>query len=757
MTNGFLILTVGSLANLLLGTIVWRYSRKISVKAPFFLLTLALVLWSIANHISVTVSEPATILLWMRVVMSLATLQAASFLLFALSFPDGLPSKYYKHLPYFTVLILVTLVVTQTGLLFSGVDIDSFTGQRGPIVGPGMLVFLLVAVGSILLGLINLIIKYLNYSGKNKVLISYLFIGIFIMFFMLIFNNLILVVLFKFDSNVQLGPIYTLPFVLFTSYAILKHQLFDIRVVIRKIVVYSTLLVVIFGVYSGIVFALTAYLPLNQTVGSLVAALLIAIGFEPLKKRLQTATEKFLFVSDYDPDEEIKKLSATLSNVIDLDEALRSLMQSVMTAVKLERAATVVLTRNESEHITKEVDDLVKEDKGEKPHELNIKSVQEVNFKAPDRLLGPNMQPVIEYFNKKPTIQLVQTMTQEIEDAEQIYQNLTRKVAKGQHLDLAEGARVLAIKKKIVNELTKLKIAIVIPIMVKNKLVGLVFFGDKLSNDSFYEQDLNFLGVVGSQTANAIEKARFYEEDQLKSEFVSIASHELLTPTAAIEGYLSMILEEKMGQIDPKAEEYLWKVFNSSKRLSRLVKDLLSISRIESGRIKIEPKVFNLNELVQQQIDQLSVRAQEASLYLKFNPTKAPVEVFADPERVAQAVVNIVGNGIKYTKKGGVEVKIVPKSKQVELQVIDTGVGLSAEDREHLFQKFSRIDNRQTAGIAGTGLGLYITKSMIELMGGSVAVQSKVGVGSTFSFTLPRGSARNANIKRLKPIKNNHP
>ncbi len=760
MSSGLLILIIGSLANLMLGWLVFRNSKRRSIKLPFFLLTLAIVFWAIANYISIVEVRPESILFWMRTVMSLAVFQSVFFLLFALSFPEGLPKKYFKILSYYYIpLVLFAVILTQTKFLFSGVNIDDITNQRSPIIQPGMVVFVVVAIGSILAGLINLIIKYRKFIGRKRLLIGYLFIGIFIMFFLLIFNNLIVVVIFKYDSYVQLGPIYTLPFVLITTYAILKHQLFDIRVVIRKIVVYSVLLAVVFGVYSGVVSLLTSYLPINQTMGSLVAALFIAFGFDPLKKKLTATTEKYLFVSEYNDDEEIKKLSSTLSSVIDLDEALRSLMQNVMSAVKLERAATLVLSRNVEHPNTKEVDDLLNEEQGKKAKEITVKRIQEVNFKAPDRLLGPSMQPVIEYFNKKPTIQLLQTMIQEVEESELIYQNLTKKVSKGQHLDLAEGGRVLAIKKKVIEELERLKVAIVIPILVKEQLVGLVFFGEKLSNDAFYEQDLNFLGVVGSQTANAIEKARFYEEDQLKSEFVSIASHELLTPTAAIEGYLSMILEEKMAKVDPKAEEYLWKVFNSSKRLSRLVKDLLSVSRIESGRIKVESKVFNLAEVVSQQMDQLMIKAKEANLYLKADLPKIPANVFADPERVAQAVVNLVGNSLKYTKEGGVTVKIAQKPKFYEVQVIDTGIGISQEDREHLFQKFSRIDNKQTSGIAGTGLGLYITKSMIELMGGSISVQSEVGKGSTFAFTVPRQNIRNVKLSagQSESLKNKQP
>ena len=248
------------------------------------------------------------------------------------------------------------------------------------------------------------------------------------------------------------------------------------------------------------------------------------------------------------------------------------------------------------------------------------------------------------------------------------------------------------------------------------------------------------LETIGSQAISSIQKAKLYEGDQMKSEFVSIASHELLTPISAIEGYLSMILDEHIGKVDPQARSYLGKVYTSSKRLSLLIKDLLSVSRIEAGHMKIDPQSLDINKTINEAIDQLKFVAQDKKLTLTYEKPAHPFPpVWADPDRVTQVLVNLISNAIKYTPAGTVTLRatLQAAAKHIKIEIIDTGMGMSKSAQSHLYEKFYRIDSPETAGIVGTGLGLYITKSIIERMGGSIAVKSEVGVGSTFAFTLP--------------------
>lgn len=716
--NSLVILLFGSVANLSLGLVVLYKSKKRSIKWPFFLLTIALTLWAVANYFSVTVTESVPVLFWMRVVMGFAVIQAASFAIFAIAFPRGANLLKKTYLNYY-FLVLLTIIVTQSPLLFSGVNINQETGARSPVIDKGMVLFLIIAVGSVVFGLFVLIRKYLHAKGNDRKLLAYLLVGIFTMFFLIIFYNLVFVAIFHVNSYVNLGPLFTLPFVALTTYAILVHQLFDIRVIIRKVFLYTSLLSIVFGTYTLFAFLLTSFLPLNQTISSFLAAAVIAFGFEPLRNKLQTITEKYLFVADYNADQELKHLTETLSSVVDLDEALRQVIKHLTRAMKLSRAAALVLVRDSKDVVT-------------------VRRIQEIAFPGSQRLMTEEYLPIVNLFLHEPRIRLVDLIQQEVDDKAIDDKTIKHQVTRGTHENLLEQVSDRALKKQALTLLKKVKVAVVVPIMVKQQLIGLLYLGEKLSNANFFEDDLNFITIVGSQTGSAIEKARFYEEDQLKSEFVSIASHELLTPTTAIEGYLSMILDENMAKVDPKAREYLQKVYDSSKRLSALVKDLLSVSRIEAGRMKIEPKVFDLGEVVQQQVDQLIFKAKDAGLTLTYIKPKKELAVFADPDRTAQAVVNLVGNSIKYTKQGSVTIELFDRPRHIEVAVTDTGIGIKPEDREHLFEKFQRINSADTTGIIGSGLGLYITKSIIELMNGVVTVKSTYGKGSTFAFTLPK-------------------
>lgn len=729
------ILIVFLIANIMLGYFVWNKNKRSDTNILFFAFIIFITLWLTTNYLADNSNNPSSTYLWTKMTMASAAGIPFVILLLSYIFPKS-RGLGYKRIIYFALpfiaISFVSLVgegIIESAVVENGVTVVTF-GDLAYLYGIYFILYIVIFIA-------YFISRFRKSTGLDRIRFEYLFFGLLMSIIAGTITNLIMPLVFDSFVLTPFGPLTTGFVVISTTYAILKHQLFDIRVLIRKIVFYSILLAVVFGVYTSIAIILTSYIPINETASSFLAAAIIAFGFEPLRQWLQNVTEKYLFVKEYDSEKEIGKLTQTLNNVVDLDEALRQMMQSVTQALKLDRAAILVLEKDEGDQNEYAVHLNGQNNNGDK-NGLKVKRVQEINFPAPKRLMDSDSKIMINYLRHKSELILVEALEQEVEERRITNRQLSKMVDQDRHHQLTSHHESAERLGKLVDYLKSIKVSVVIPIMIKQKLIGTLYLGEKLSNDSFYEDDLNYLSIVGAQTASAIEKARFYEEDQLKSEFVSIASHELLTPTAAIEGYLSMILEEKMAKVDPKAEEYLWKVYSSAQRLSKLVKDLLSVSRIEAGRIKIEPKVFDLAEVVQQQIDQLVVRAKEAGLKLEYKKPAKEIKVFADPERVAQAVVNLVGNSIKYTKKGSVTISIVDSAKFSEVQVTDTGIGIKEEDREHLFEKFHRVDSKETAGIIGTGLGLYITKSIIELMGGKIWVKSTVGKGSTFAFSIPK-------------------
>jgi len=229
------------------------------------------------------------------------------------------------------------------------------------------------------------------------------------------------------------------------------------------------------------------------------------------------------------------------------------------------------------------------------------------------------------------------------------------------------------------------------------------------------------------------------ELDEAKDNFLSMASHELNTPLSAIEGYLSMMLEEGMGgKLNKTHRGYLEKVYNSAQRLAHLVKDLLSVSRIEQGRIHILFEKGNLNKIVEQAYAEIKPEADKHKHKVTLNLDKDIPETYMDTDRITEIVINLTGNAIKYTPQGGkIEIKTYEKDKSLWFSVKDNGEGIAKEYINNIFQKFERGGKVHDQG-RGTGLGLFISRNLVEFHKGKLWVESEgEGKGSTFFFTLP--------------------
>jgi PAS domain S-box-containing protein len=232
------------------------------------------------------------------------------------------------------------------------------------------------------------------------------------------------------------------------------------------------------------------------------------------------------------------------------------------------------------------------------------------------------------------------------------------------------------------------------------------------------------------------------EAERAKTEFVSTVSHELRTPMTSIKGYADLLLMGAVGVLTEEQHRFLTIIKNNTDRLTMLVSDLLDISRIESGRIALMPRRMQVGEAVAQVVAAMEARAQEKGLDLITDVPAALPEVFADPDRVIQILTNLVGNAYHYTPSGGeIEVSARARGGKVQIAVRDTGIGISAEDQERLFSRFFRADDPVVQEEPGTGLGLSITKSLVEMHGGRLWVESELEVGSTFTFTLPIAEA----------------
>jgi two-component system, OmpR family, sensor histidine kinase VicK len=262
-------------------------------------------------------------------------------------------------------------------------------------------------------------------------------------------------------------------------------------------------------------------------------------------------------------------------------------------------------------------------------------------------------------------------------------------------------------------------------------------------------------------------------EESQRAEFISTASHEMRTPVAAIEGYLSLALNDKVATIDARAKDYLQKAHASTKHLGELFQDLLNSAKAEDGRLTNHPEVVEMGEFMEALTNDLHFAAQkknlgvdfmignnsiidatniDASVPVKFGGGERVVRplynTFIDPDRMREVVTNLFDNACKYSEKGKISLGLTGNDKVVQIYIRDTGHGIPPEDIPHLFQKFYRVDNSATRTIGGTGLGLFICRKIVELYHGRIWVESTLGEGSTFYINLPRLSSQEAEKMR---------
>jgi protein-histidine pros-kinase len=236
------------------------------------------------------------------------------------------------------------------------------------------------------------------------------------------------------------------------------------------------------------------------------------------------------------------------------------------------------------------------------------------------------------------------------------------------------------------------------------------------------------------------QNRRIEEANRLKSEFVANMSHELRTPLNSVIGFAELMATGKVGVLAENHQEYLGDILASSKHLLQLINDVLDLAKVESGKIEIRPELLDVKKLVSEVRDILRGLAGERRTKIELDVDQAPADVVLDAAKFKQVLYNYLSNAIKFTPDGGfVKVRVLPEAPDnVRIEVEDTGIGVRREDLHRLFIEFQQLDAGTGKKYAGTGLGLAVTKRIVEAQGGSVGVRSIIGVGSTFWAVLPR-------------------
>jgi signal transduction histidine kinase len=284
-----------------------------------------------------------------------------------------------------------------------------------------------------------------------------------------------------------------------------------------------------------------------------------------------------------------------------------------------------------------------------------------------------------------------------------------------------------------------------VPIEVKSHTIGVLQLGT-VEPSTYDESDERRVATLARYAAVWIENVRLFEEaakvealrkvDRLKSELLSTVSHELRTPLASIKGYATSLLRTDVEWDDDTRREFLQIIDEESDRLSGLIADLLEMSEIEAGVLRVEKEPVRLSRLVQKVVKKLRPTARDHVISVYSAPDLP--ETMIDPRRLEQVLHNLIVNAIKYSPDGTpITIRVERVGNDIQVSVKDQGVGIAPEHLEHVFERFYRVDGELARRTGGSGLGLPICRGLVEAHGGRIRVESKVGSGSTFSFTIP--------------------
>jgi len=290
--------------------------------------------------------------------------------------------------------------------------------------------------------------------------------------------------------------------------------------------------------------------------------------------------------------------------------------------------------------------------------------------------------------------------------------------------------------------------AVALPLITKGEVIGTLGLGKGRAEEPFARSDLELLSVLASQAAAAIQNARLFsrirsayeqlkELDRMKSEFLSTVSHELRAPLHSIGGFMQLLLDDK---VEDRAtqREALETVARQTERLTRLINNLLDVSRMESGWLKLEKGPVQIRDVVREVVAEVRPMAEGRQIALADDTAPELPIVFADHERLAQVIRNLMHNAIKFTPSGGrIVISAAESEGNLVISVEDDGAGISGEAMPHLFERFYQADSSDTRRAGGTGLGLYICRQIVIAHGGSIWAESEVGKGSTFHLGVP--------------------
>ncbi|MCK9578186.1 ATP-binding protein [bacterium] len=726
---------INAVTSLTLGCFVFFKNKRNLTNNTFILLSFSVFFWSVFYFLWQISNTYYEALNYTRLLSIGSTLIPIFYLHWVLSFLEA-EDKFSNFVLLFGYTITTVFLIFSFSPYFVRDVEPMIFFQYWPKAGFLYTTYLITSyIGLFGYGAIQLLREYYKTKGLKHYQIKYILIGT-------VFGFLGGITNFFLWYDILIPPVGNVVislYVFILFYAMIKFRLMDVRIVARKVFIYIVisafaysffyLLILFYNTFFGGVFNIGSY------AFGLIVAPFFVLAFYNANKITRGFANKYIFSSLYNYQETISKLTEELTNHIDLNIITKLIVTTIKDTIEIEEA-NIYLVNNKT-----------------LPLSYKIASTSE-SGKNKDKIKTIKNNYLIDTLSKN------------------------QKILVGEELDLAvkeNGNNETKQKyENIIEYMKELKASVILPLVANKKLIGIITLDSKKSKDPYTKEDLELLTVLSNQAGIAIENARQYKQIKefgktleekvyeqtkdikqnnqylqelltMKSDFLRVVSHQLNTPLSIIRGYFSMMKEGdyESKKALPVIEAGLYRIINT-------VADFCDAYKMEGEKMKTEPIKMDIDLAVKAVVKEKLGYAKEKGLKLTILPPKAKLpDVWCDQEKISRAIANIIENAISYTKKGAIEISYKTIKDMLEVSIRDEGSGITKEDRDKIFQKFSRGEKAPSIHPDGSGLGLYIAKKIAEGNGGDITYESKgENKGTIFRITIPIYKKQDKKIKR---------
>lgn len=726
-----------SLLNLIIGVFVLARNARGKLNWSFFSVALTLSVWSASMYFYV---KPVIYSseLWIKVVYFFVLCLILTWTYFFKLFLEVKERLFPAIFLLFTPIFIYLLFGTDYWVK----EVTDKSWGPETILGPAYLYFGIYTGLAVAWITYFWVKKFLRSEGVARMQLLYVFISMIVYSVLAILFDVVLPLATGNSKFFWASAYFSLFFVGASAYAIFRYRLMDIRVVARQSFVYLFSFATIVGLVFGFHYTLIHFWHLSHNIEMLIIAVISAGLFHPLTNLYLKIANKYFFYSFYSYQETIKELSKKLTSILDIDKLTDTIVKEIMGVMKLDRAGV-----------------LLKEDKTDKYNIQHITGFVEEN----------GISLVRDNF-----------LTQRLEQTRKpvVYEEL------GLQIRDAHNERIKANLINLQSNMKRIEAELCLPLISRDNLKGIIVLGKKLSGEAYSVQDLNLLETLTDQASLAIENALLHDQVQdfnvhlqekvdeqvneikelykvreelltIKENFLHIVSHQLRTPVSIFWGLLDNWKTGDINKFDRKQREKVkQQIIIAADRLQNIVNDMLDA--LELGRsLELEFEPVDILAMIEEVTNTLKPNYDAKKLYLKIEkPKEALPEVQASDKFLKQALMNLVDNAEKYTQTGGTTIAVKTDKESIIIEVKDTGMGLTEQDKKQIMKtQFFRGNRAQDNVPNGSGLGLYIVKQIIDKHHGEIKIDSAgVDKGAIFTIILPVEQKQGKINKKVEKI-----